>query len=361
MANLFWPAGGGDPPATQPRQNRHIPRGMINLTRRHAALAAALAPLALRPAPAQGQTAGTDPLPSWRDGATKRAILDFVAAVTAEGTRDFVAPRDRIATFDNDGTLWVEQPMYTQVVFMLDRLKAMVQRNPSWRQDPLFKAALAGDMKTVLTSGTSGILRLMGAALAGNTPDDAQRLAAAWLQTARDPKWNKPYTRLVYQPMLEVLAFLRARGFGTFIASGGGVEFVRAFSDEAYGIPPWQVIGSSFDLRMSLLDGKVNLTRMPAVDFVDDGPGKPVGIARQIGKRPIIAFGNSDGDFEMLQYTTEAAGRRLGVIVRHDDAEREYAYDKDTQVGRLVRALDAAPHRKWLVVSMKNDWGRIFP
>jgi len=314
------------------------------------------------PAAAQTVAAQTaDPLPSWRDSASRKAILDFTTAVTTAGTPGFVPPAGRIAVFDNDGTLWVEQPIYTQAVFMLDRLRAMAPRNPTWKQDPLFKAAMAGDLKTVAASGSAGIMKLVGAALAGNTPEEAQALATDWLAKARDARFNKPYTQLVYQPMLELLGFLRTRGFTIFIVSGGGVEFLRGFAEPVYGVPPHQVVGSSFALRSSLLDGRVNLTRQAQVDFIDDGPGKPIGIARQIGRRPIAAFGNSDGDFEMLQYTTEGPGRRLGVIIRHDDAAREYAYDRESHVGRLARALDAAPHRGWTMVSMRDDWSRVFP
>ena len=328
-----------------------------HLTRRSmgaAALALATVPAAL----AQGTP---DPLPSWRDGPRKRALLDFVGAVTTEGGPDFVRAADRVATFDNDGTLWVEQPAYTQFVFILDRIRALASRNPAWQEDPVFRAAIAGDMRAVAAGGTAGLLKLAGAAQAGNTPEEFQRTAAQWLATARDRRWNRPYTQLVYQPMLEVLAFLRARGFATFIASGGGVEFIRAFSEEAYGIPPNQVVGSTFALRPGEQEGRVVLTREPQVDFIDDGPGKPVAIARHIGRRPIAAFGNSDGDFQMLQYATEGPGRRLGMIVHHDDAEREYAYDRESHVGQLNRALDEASRRGWQVVSMRDDWSRVFP
>jgi len=328
-----------------------------HLTRRSmgaAALALATVPAAL----AQGTP---DPLPSWRDGPRKRALLDFVGAVTTEGGPDFVRAADRVATFDNDGTLWVEQPAYTQFVFILDRIRALAPRNPAWQEDPVFRAAIAGDMRAVAAGGTAGLLKLAGAAQAGNTPEEFQRTAAQWLATARDRRWNRPYTQLVYQPMLEVLAFLRARGFAAFIASGGGVEFIRAFSEDAYGIPPNQVVGSTFALRPGEQEGRVVLTREPQVDFIDDGPGKPVAIARHIGRRPIAAFGNSDGDFQMLQYATEGPGRRLGMIVHHDDAEREYAYDRESHVGQLSRALDEAPRRGWQVVSMRDDWSRVFP
>ena len=328
-----------------------------HLTRRSIGAAA----LALATVPAVLAQGTPDPLPSWRDGPRKRALLDFVGAVTTEGGPDFVRAADRVATFDNDGTLWVEQPAYTQFVFILDRIRALAPRNPAWQEDPLFRAAIAGDMRAVAAGGTAGLLKLAGAAQAGNTPEEFHAVAAQWLATARDRRWNRPYTQLVYQPMLEVLAFLRARGFATFIASGGGVEFVRAFSEEAYGIPPNQVVGSTFALRPGEQDGRVVLTREPQVDFVDDGPGKPVAIARHIGRRPIAAFGNSDGDFQMLQYATEGPGRRLGMIVHHDDAEREYAYDRESHVGQLNRALDEAPRRGWQVVSMRDDWSRVFP
>jgi phosphoserine phosphatase len=314
----------------------------------------------LLPSAAHAQ-AGSDPLPSWRDGRPKRALLDFVAAVTTESGPDFVRAPERIAVFDNDGTLWVEQPTYTQLLFILDRVRALAPQHPDWQQDPLFRAAIAGDLRVTAAGGTEGLLKLAGAAQAGNTPEEFQRTAAEWLATVRDRKWNRAYTQLVYQPMLEVLALLRARGFTTFIASGGGVEFVRAFSQEAYGIPPHQVVGSTFAIQPGEQDGRVTLTREPRMDFVDDGPGKPVGIARHIGRRPIAAFGNSDGDFQMLQYTTEGPGKRLGMIVHHDDAEREYAYDRDSHVGRLARALDEAPQRGWEVISMRDDWSRVFP
>jgi phosphoserine phosphatase len=312
-------------------------------------------------APQALRAQAADPLPSWRPGPRRQALLDFVAAVTTEGGPDFVPPAARIAVFDNDGTLWVEQPAYTQLAFILDRIRQLAPQHPGWQQDPVLRAAIAGDMRAVAAGGTEGLLRLAGAAQAGSSPEEFQRIAAEWLATARDPKWGRPYTALVYQPMLEVLALLRANGFTTFIVSGGGVEFVRAFSHDTYGIPPHQVVGSTFALKPGEADGRITLTREPQIDFVDDGPGKPVGIARHIGKRPIAAFGNSDGDWHMLRYTTEGPGRRLGMIVRHDDAEREYAYDRESHVGRLARALDEAPARGWHVISMRDDWRRVFP
>jgi len=318
-----------------------------------------LAALLLAP-PAAALAQGADPLPSWREGPRKRALLEFVAAVTREGSVDYVHPSARIAVFDNDGTLWVEQPAYVQLLFILDRIRAMAPANPAWQQDAVFRAAMAGDLHGAMAGGNEGLMRLAGAAMAGNSPEEFQAIAAEWLKTARHPKWNRPYTALVYQPMLEVLRFLRAAGFGTFIVSGGGVEFVRAFAEETYGIPPHQVVGSSFALTVGEEAGRLMLRREPRVDFIDDGPGKPIGIARHIGSRPIAAFGNSDGDYEMLRYTTEGAGRRLGMIIRHDDAEREFAYDRESHIGRLARALDAAPARGWQVVSMRDDWARVF-
>lgn len=329
----------------------------MNIQRRAIGLLAAAAALSTGRATAQDG----DPLPSWRPGARREAILDFVAAVTSETGPDHVRPAERIAVFDNDGTLWIEQPVYVQLRFILDRIRTLAPAHPDWQQDALFRAAVAGDMRGVAAAGTEGLLRLAGAAQAGNTPEEFQRIAASWLESARDSRWNRPYTALVYQPMLELLAFLRAKGFTTFIVSGGGAEFVRAFSEDVYGIPPHQVVGSTFALQPGERDGRITLTREPRIDFVDDGPGKPVGIARHIGRRPILAVGNSDGDYEMLRYVTEGPGRRLGMIVRHDDAEREFAYDRESHVGRLARALDEAPARGWQVISMRDDWSRVFP
>jgi phosphoserine phosphatase len=315
--------------------------------------------LALAAMPARAQ--GSDPLPSWRPGPRRQALIDFVTAVTTTGGPDFVQPAERIAVFDNDGTLWVEQPVYTQLLFILDRIKALTPQNPDWQQDPVFRAAIAGDLRGVAAGGMEGLMKLAGAAQAGNSPEEFQRVAAEWLATARDPKWGRAYTALVYQPMLEALAFLRANGFTTFIVSGGGVEFVRAFSQQVYGIPPHQVVGTTFALKPGEADSRITLTREPRIDFVDDGPGKPVGISRHIGARPIAAFGNSDGDYQMLRYVTEGPGRRLAMIVHHDDAAREYAYDRESHIGRLDRALNEAPARGWQVISMREDWARVFP
>jgi len=323
-------------------------------------IAAGLGAVLMLGATSRAGAQAIDPLPSWRDGPRKRALLDFVVAVTTAGGPDFVVPAERLAVFDNDGTLWVEQPAYTQIIFILDRIKALAPRNPDWRQDPLFRAAIAGDMRGVAAGGTEGLLKLAGAAQAGTSPEEFRTVAAEWLATARDPRWGRAYTALVYQPMLEALAYLRANGFTTFIVSGGGVEFVRAFSQRVYGIPPHQVVGTTFALTPGEADGRITLTREPRLDFIDDGLGKPVGIARHIGARPIAAFGNSDGDYQMLRYTTEGSGRRLAMIVRHDDAAREYAYDRESHIGRLDRALDEAPARGWSVASMRDDWATIF-
>ncbi len=325
------------------------------ISRRRSLAIAGLAPSLAAQARAQA-----DPLPSWRDGPRRRALLDFVAAVTTPGQPDFVPPAERIAVFDNDGTLWVEQPAYTQLIFILDRIRTLAPANPAWQGDAVLRAAIAGDMHAVMAGGTEGLLRLAGLTQAGMSPEAFQRIAGEWLATTSDSRWRRPYTALVYQPMLEVLALLRGQGFTNFIVSGGGVEFVRAFSEQAYQIPPHQVVGSSFALTPGEAAGRITLTREPRIDFVDDGPGKPVGIARFIGRRPIAAFGNSDGDWHMLRYVTEGPGRRLGMIIHHDDAAREYAYDRASHFGRLVRALDEAPARGWQVVSMREDWGRVF-
>lgn len=308
---------------------------------------------------AQSTSSGT-PLPSWTDGATKQSILDFVAAVTREGSPDFVPPADRIATFDNDGTLWVEHPMYTQLVFALDRVKTLAPQHPEWKDTQPFKAALDGDMKALAESGERGLVMLVMATHAGMSTAEFEKIVVEWITTARDPRWKQPYTALAYLPMIELLAYLRANGFRTFIVSGGGIEFMRPWTERIYGVPSDQVVGSSIKTKFDIKDGKPELMRLAAVDFIDEGPGKPVGINEHIGGRPIAAFGNSDGDLEMLQWTTMTRGRRLGLLVHHTDAEREYAYDRDTHFGRLDKALDAAPANGWVVASIKDDWKRVF-
>jgi phosphoglycolate phosphatase-like HAD superfamily hydrolase len=305
--------------------------------------------------------AQTDPLPSWNDGAVKKSITDFVTRVTAQGSADFVPVEQRIATFDNDGTLWCEQPVYFQVAFAFDRIKAMAPQHPEWKTTPPFKAILDKDMKALAASGEKGLLQILAATHAGMTIDEFSKAVVEWTTTARHPRFNRPYTDLVYQPMLELLAYLRANGFKTFVVSGGGVEFMRPWMEKVYGIPPEQVVGSSGVVTFQMdAGGKPSLLKTPKIEFVDDGPGKPVGINRFIGRRPIFAFGNSDGDLEMLQWTAAGDGARLAGLVHHTDAEREYAYDRQSKVGKLDKALDEAAARKWMVVNMKQDWKTIF-
>ena len=327
-------------------------------------LISALAVLTVLPKtllPAAAQTTTGDPLPSWNDGAAKQSIVSFVAAVTREGSPDFVPVPQRIATFDNDGTLWSEHPMYVQLAFALDRVKAMAPLHPEWKDKQPFKAVLDGDMKALAESGEHGLMELIMVTHAGMTSDEFSKIVTDWLATARHPRFKRPYTELVYQPMLEVLAYLRANGFKTYIVSGGGIEFMRPWSDRVYGVPPEQVVGSSIKTRFETRQGRPDLFRLPEINFIDDKAGKPVGINQFIGRSPIAAFGNSDGDLEMLQWTTMSGGRRFGLIVHHTDAEREYAYDRDTSYGRLDKALDAAAVNKWTVADMKNDWKVIFP
>ena len=302
-----------------------------------------------------------DALPSWNDGAAKAAIVDFVTRVTTEGGPDFVTVAERIATFDNDGTLWSEQPLYFQFLFTFDRVKALAPQHPEWRSEEPFRSVLAGDMKGALGGGEAGFVKLVLATHTGMTTDEFSEIATDWLAAARHPKLKRPYTELVYQPMLELLAYLRANGFKTYIVSGGGIEFVRTFSERVYGVPPEQVIGSTIKTKFQIRNGKPVIVRLPEIDFIDDKAGKPVAIQKFIGRRPIAAFGNSDGDLQMLQWTTAGDGPRLGLIVHHTDAEREWAYDRKSAVGRLDKALDEAKSRGWTVVSMKDDWKTIYP
>ena len=315
------------------------------------AVALALGPLA----------AAADPLPSWNEGEAKRSIVDFVQRVTTAEGADFVPVPERIAVFDNDGTLWAEKPMYVQLAFALDRVKALAPTHPEWQDQQPFKAALAGDLKTVAAGGEHALLELVMATHADMTTDAFAQVVTDWLATAKHPRLNRPYTDLVYQPMLELLAYLRANGFKTYIVSGGGIEFMRPWAEKVYGIPPEQVIGSSIKTRFELRDGTPVLVRLPEINFIDDKAGKPVGIQMHIGRRPIAAFGNSDGDLQMLQWTTIGPGPRFGLIVHHTDADREYAYDRQSSVGRLDKALDEAKKKSWTVVDMKQDWKRIFP
>jgi phosphoserine phosphatase len=301
-----------------------------------------------------------DALPSWNDGASKSAIVEFVARITRQGSPDFVAPAERIATFDNDGTLWSEQPVPVQLAFALDRVKALAPQHPEWKDKQPFKAALEGDMKALAQGGDRGLLELVMATHAGMTTDEFTKIVTDWLATARHRRFNRPYTELAYQPMLELLAYLRANGFKTFIVSGGGIEFMRPWTERVYGIPPEQVVGSSIKTKFEMRDGRPMLFRLPELNFNDDKAGKPVAINEYIGRRPIAAFGNSDGDLEMLQWTTLSGGVRFGLIVHHTDAEREYAYDRNVTLGRLDKALEAAAVNRWTVVDMKRDWKVVF-
>lgn len=311
-------------------------------------------------APAAGPAAA-EPLPSWNDGPTRQAIVRFVQDVTTEGGDRFVPQPERIAVFDNDGTLWSEQPTYVQLAFALDRVKALAPEHPDWATREPFASVLRGDLAAVAKSGERGIAELVLATHAGTTTDEFASVVERWLATARHPTLGRPYTELVYAPMLELLAYLRASGFTTFIVSGGGIDFVRPWSERVYGIPPEHVVGSSVLTRYEPRGGSPAIVRLPEIDFIDDKAGKPVGIHKFIGRRPIAAFGNSDGDFEMLEWTTSGPGPRLGVLVHHDDDKREAAYDRKSAVGRLERGIDEAPKRGWTVVSMKRDWKRVFP
>jgi phosphoserine phosphatase len=332
------------------------------LSRRVLLSALAVAPAVIGPLSSTAASAqAADPLPSWNEGSTKQSILAFVSRVTRQGGPDFVPPAERIATFDNDGCLWIEQPMYVQLAFILDRVRALAPQNPGWKTTQPFKAVLDGDFKALAASGEKGLMELVAVTHAGMTADEFTRIVSVWLETARDHRFKRPYTELVYQPMLELLAYLRANGFKTFIVSGGGIEFMRPWAEKTYGIPPEQVVGSSIKTRFEMQDGRPVLFRLPEINFIDDKVGKPIGINQYIGRRPLAAFGNSDGDLEMLQWTTMASGPRLGLLVHHTDAEREYAYDRESHFGKLDKALDAAASNKWTVVDMKNDWKRIFP
>ncbi|MCC7256747.1 MAG: haloacid dehalogenase-like hydrolase [Gammaproteobacteria bacterium] len=300
-------------------------------------------------------------LPSWSDTASRKAIVAFVERITQPGSPDFVPAPERIATFDNDGTLWAEQPVYFQLAFALDRVKALAPQHPEWKAQEPFASLLKGDLRAALAGGEHAILEIVMATHAGMTSEEFAAVARQWLATARHPKTGRRYTDMVYQPMLELLAYLRANGFRTFIVSGGGVEFLRAFAEEAYGIPPEQVVGSGIRARYEVRGGRPVIVRLPEVDFIDDKAGKPVGIHKFIGRRPVLAFGNSDGDFEMLEWTTSGPGARLGLILHHDDAQREWAYDRDASIGRLARGLDEASKRGWVIVSMRNDWRQVYP
>jgi len=318
-------------------------------------------PRAKEPSAGDEVEAAVDPLPSWNETATKAKIIEFVKAVTDADGPGYVPPDARIATFDNDGTLWVEKPAYTELLFALDRVRALAQVHPEWKTQEPFRAVIEGDREALVAAGPHGLIEVLMASHTGMSAALFETIASEWIRVARPPELEKPYTELKYQPQLELLRYLEANGFKTFIVSGGTVEFLRTFAGPTYGIPRERVIGSSVETRYEVQAGKPSLLRLPEVDFVDDKSGKPVGIHKHIGRRPILAFGNSDGDFEMLEYTTlGSGGERLGLLLHHDDAEREYAYDRESKIGKLDRALDAAGSAGWVVVSMKDDWNTVF-
>jgi len=302
-----------------------------------------------------------DPLASWNNTGPKKAIIAFVERVTTPGSPDFVPAAERVATFDNDGTLWAEQPMYFQLQFALDRVQALAPLHPEWKDTEPFKHVVAGDMDAFLAGGEKALMTAVAVAHSGVTTEEFEKVAKDWIATARHPRTGRPYTQMVFQPMLELLAYLRAHEFKTYIVSGGGVEFMRAFAQQAYGIPPEQVIGSQGVLKFEMLDGKPVLVKMPEVQFVDDREGKARAIQALIGRRPLAAFGNSDGDLEMLQWTAAGPGARLVLLVHHTDAEREWAYDRESHIGKLDKAWDEASAKGWTIVSMKDDWTSIFP
>ncbi len=305
-------------------------------------------------------TCAADPLPSWNDGKTKQAIIEFVTKVTKAGSPDFAPLAERIATFDNDGTLWAEQPIYVQLAFALDRVKVLALQHPEWKDKEPFASLLKGDLKSALAGGEPAMVQVLMATHAGMTTDEFDDAVRQWLASAKHPKTGRPYSEMAYQPMLEVLAHLRANGFKTFIVSGGGVDFMRVFSERIYGIPPEQVVGSTGKVKFELRDGKPVLVKLPEVQFVDDNVGKPAGIHQFIGRRPLMAFGNSDGDLQMLQWTAAGNGARFCLYVHHTDVEREWAYDRTSHIGKLDKGLDEAKARGWTVVDMRKDWKRVF-
>jgi phosphoserine phosphatase len=302
-----------------------------------------------------------DPLPSWNDTASKKAIVEFVEKVTKQGSPTFVPAAERIATFDNDGTLWAEQPMYFQFFFAVDRVKALAPQHPEWKTKEPFASLLKGDMKGVLAGGEHGLVEIIMATHAGMTTEEFDKTVTQWINTAKHPVSKQAFTSMIYQPMLEVLVYLRANGFKTFIVSGGGIEFMRPWTERVYGIPPEQVVGSSGGLKYEMRDGKPVIVKLPTLAHNDDKDGKPVGIQRHIGRRPIAAFGNSDGDLQMLQWTTAGAGPRFALYVHHTDAQREWAYDRQSHIGKLDKGLDEAKTKGWTVVSIRDDWAQIYP
>jgi phosphoserine phosphatase len=305
--------------------------------------------------------AQNDPLPSWNNTTPRQTIIDFVRRVTRQGSPDFVPVDQRIATFDNDGTLWVEKPVPVQLFFVIDRVHQLAPKHPTWKTTQPFKGVLEGDMKAAAATGEKGLIQLMAATHTGMTTDEFQKIVTDWIATAQHPRFKRPYTQCVYQPMLELLAYLRSNGFKTYIVSGGGIEFMRPWTERVYGVPPEQVIGSSAKTKFEIVNGQPVIMRLPEINFIDDKEGKPVGINQYIGRRPIAAFGNSDGDLQMLEWTAAGPGPRLMLLVHHTDAVREYAYDRQDKLARLDKALDEAEAKGWIIVDMKNDWKTIFP
>lgn len=307
------------------------------------------------------QCIAADPLPSWNDGPAKKSIMEFVERVTRRDSPEYLEPSRRIAVFDNDGTLWSEQPAYFQAMFVFDRIRQLAPEHPEWKDQLPYSAVLKGDMKTALEGGESALFKMVMATHSGMTTEEFETIVRQWIETARHPKTGKLYTEMVFQPMLELLTLLKANDFRVYIVSGGGVDFMRVFSERVYGIPPEQVIGSRVRTSYEIRNGQPVIVRLPEMAFIDDKAGKPLGIHEHIGRRPIFAAGNSDGDFQMLEWTTSADGPRFGLIIHHTDAEREFAYDRQSHIGQLNKALDEAPQRKWRLVDMKNDWKVIYP
>jgi hypothetical protein len=310
---------------------------------------------------AQSAVAQIDPLPSWNEGETKKAIMAYVKGVTTEGDANFIPEMDRVATFDNDGNLWSEQPAYFQLFFAMDRIKALAGEHPEWKTTQPYKSVLEDDMATLMTYGEHGLIEIVMATHAGNTVAEFEQIVKDWLATARHPRYNQPYNALVYQPMLELLDYLRANGFKTFVVSGGGIEFMRPWVEEVYGIPKDQVVGSSIKTKFQMNEGKAEIVRLPELDFIDDKAGKPVGINKFIGRKPVFASGNSDGDLQMLQYTDSNSYESFQLYLHHTDEDREWAYDRESSIGRLDKGLDEAAEKGWTVIDMKNDWNVIYP
>jgi phosphoglycolate phosphatase-like HAD superfamily hydrolase len=306
-------------------------------------------------------TESPDPLPSWNEGPSKRGIVEFVSDVTDSGSENYVKPSERIAVFDNDGTLWAEKPVYAQLLFIFDRIRAMAPDHPTWQTTQPFQAVLENDFETLKATSRDSLAHMMGIAVSGITEEEFVAFVVDWMASAKHPVTGRPYTTKVYQPMLELLDYLEANGFTNFIVSGGGISFLRPWTEAVYGIPPERVVGTSMELEYEVLDGKPVIQRKPALHFLNDKSGKPVGIERFIGRRPIFAAGNSDGDYEMLEWTTAGEGRRLGMIVHHTDGAREWAYDRDSATGRLDRGLDDATAHGWLLIDMASEWSQVFP